>query len=75
MPALRGQAMNIKYPEKWVSKKVRINAYGVKAWGDVNYEHRIFGITRSVGNIDYIRGYRQAIEDIKKLNANQESKP
>jgi hypothetical protein len=60
--------MKIKYPPEFKKKPIRVNAYGEKAWGEVNYQQPIPCGFKQVGSIDYIRGYRDAIRDVKKLN-------
>jgi len=59
----------IKYPLDLKKKKVRINAYGNKAWGEVCYRKELNnGSFQEIGSMDYVRGYRDAIKETKKLN-------
>jgi len=61
--------MNIKYPAVITKEKVRLNAYGQKAWGEVNYRQWLTSSGyKEIGSIEYVRGYRQAIKDVKALN-------
>ena len=62
----------IKYPKELKKGKVRINAYGDKAWGDVCYRQNLPSGFREIGNMDYVRVYRDARKDIKKLNKKTE---
>ena len=51
---------------------LRINAYGNKAWGNVCYKQKLPLGFREIWNMGYVRGYRDAVKDIKKLNKKTE---
>jgi hypothetical protein len=65
--------MAIKYPLEWKKHKVRKNAYG-QSMGEVNYQQSFPTGFKQISNIQYIFGYRQAIQDIKKLNPTEVKK-
>ena len=48
--------------------KVEINAYGDKGWGEVNYHIRTKNGYKQFGDATYVKGYKDAIRDIRILN-------